>query len=156
MHLSAMHPSDSVTAFQDSVAATGKTVEGLDALSALAQMVGFYRDVRADRCIMDEEGDTLVCQWGLYEEEGAEKSFQLEFVRHFIEPGNEDEDGMSQLSLTLNYEPTADLQELELGTCQCRLPEELVEFEKAVLASQPYRAVSGLKPLKTTLDWYML
>ncbi len=151
-----MHPADSVATFQAAVTATGKTVEGLDALAALAQMAGFYRDARADKCILDEEGDTLLFQWGLYEEEGAERSFQLEFVRHFIEPGNEDEDGMSQFSLTLNYTPTAELQALEQGTLQCTSPDELAEFEKAILASQPYRAVAGLKPQQTTLDWCML
>ncbi|WP_395743123.1 hypothetical protein [Prosthecobacter sp.] len=151
-----MHPADSAATFQSAVAATGKTVEELDARAALAQMAGFYRDERADNCILDEDGDTLVCQWGLYDEEGAEKSFQLEFVRHFIEPGNEDEDGMSQLSLTLEYAPTPELQALTQGTLQCSLPGDLAEFEKAVLASQPYRAVSGLKPQHTSLDWCML
>lgn len=131
------------------------TVEGLSPAAALAQMAVFYLDVRADRCILDEEGDTLVFQWGINEQE-AEPSFQLELARHFIEPGNEDEDGMSQMSLILHYDPIPALRALKPGAHECSLPTELIEFEKTILSSPPYRAVAGLKPQKTTLQWFTL
>lgn len=149
-----MQPADSATTFEAAVTDAGMTVQGLNAATALAQMEAFYRDVRAENCILDEEGDTLHCQWGV-NGQGAEKNFQLEFSRHFIEPGDEDEDGMSELSLTLTYAPVPDLMALEPGTCQCSLPSELSEFEKSVRASQPFQTLAALKPQQTALAWWL-
>lgn len=154
-YLQVMHPADSASTFQAAVTAAGMTVAGLDAAAALAQMTAFYREVRAENCLLDEEGDTLLCEWGM-QEQGPEPGFQLELTRHFIEPGDEDEDGMSQLSLTLHYAPTPALLALEPGTHACSSPDELAEFGKIILASPPYRAVAALQPLKTTLEWLPL
>lgn len=150
-----MHPSDSVSTFQDSLATAGMTVDELTPAAALAQMAVFYLDVRAEKCIMDEEGDVLVFQWGVNEQE-PEPTFQLEFSRHFIEPGDEDEDGMSQMSLILHYAITPALEELEPGVYECSSPTDLMEFEKTILASPAYQAITGLKPQETTLDWFLV
>lgn len=149
-----MHPADSATMFEAALAAAGLEVQKLDAAEALAQMEAFYRNVRAEHCILDEEGDTLRCEWGV-NGQGAEQTFQLEFSRHFIEPGDEDEDGMSELALTLNYAPAPALMALEPGTCQCSLPSELPEFEKSIQASPPYQALAALKPQQTSLLWWL-
>ncbi len=150
-----MHPADSISTFQAAVTAAGMTVEELTPTAALAQMAVFYLDVRADKCVMEEAGDTLCFEWSL-NEQGSEPDFQLEIARHFIEPGNEDEDGMSEMSLILHYAPTPALRALEPGTLDCNSPAGLMEFEKAILASPPYQAVAGLTPLKTTLQWIPL
>ncbi|WP_395751333.1 hypothetical protein [Prosthecobacter sp.] len=139
--------------FQAAVTASGKTVETLGAEGALEQMTAFYRNVRAESCILDEEGDTLLCEWGLHEE-GPVPGFQLEFTRHFIEPGDEDEDGMSQLSLTLYYSPAPELQALENGTRLCTMPDGAMEFENSVRSSEAFQAVARLKPVKTDAAWY--
>ncbi|WP_395739537.1 hypothetical protein [Prosthecobacter sp.] len=149
-----MHPADSASKFQAAVTASGKTVESLGAEGALEQMTAFYRNVRAEDCVLDEEeGDTLLCEWGMHEE-GPVPGFQLEFTRHFMEPGNEDEDGMSQLSLTLYYSPSPDLQALEHGTRLCTTPDGANEFERAVRSSEAFQAVAKLKPVKTDVAWY--
>jgi hypothetical protein len=150
-----MHPADSASTFQAALAASGMTVEKLDAAGALAQMTAFYRDVRAENCIMDEEGDTLLCEWGMHED-GPMPGFRLEFTRHFIEPGDEDEDGMSQLSLSLYYANTAELKELESGTHLCTSPEGIGEFESSIRTSEPYQALAALKPQRTALAWYVV
>ena len=118
-------------------------------------MAVFYLDVRVDKCTLDEDGDILVFQWGL-NEQGPEPVFELEIARHFIEPGNEDEDGMSEMSLTLHYAPIPGLRALKHGVLQCSSPTELMDFEKRILASPPYHAVAGLTPQKTTLQWIPL
>lgn len=148
-----MHPSESATTFEAALTAAGTTVQQLDAASALTQMEDFYRTVRAENCILDEEGDTLHCQWGVNTQD-AEKTFQLELSRHFIEPGDEDEDGMSQLSLTLTYAPVPALLALEPGTCQCSQPADLPEFEKPIRASPPFQTLAKLKPQLTALAWW--
>ena len=88
-----MHPADSATTFEAALTAAGLTVAGLGAPAALAQIVAFYRDARAENCTLDEEGDTLLCEWGPLEE-GPAPGFLVEFTRHFIEPGDEDEDAL--------------------------------------------------------------
>ncbi len=148
-----MHPSESASTFEAALTAAGTTVQQLDAAAALAQMEAFYRTVRAENCILEEDGDTLHCQWGV-NTQGAEKTFQLEISRHFIEPGDEDEDGMSQLSLTLTYAPAPDLMALEPGTCQCSQPADLPEFEKSIRASQPFQTLAKLKPQQIALAWW--
>lgn len=150
-----MHPSESTSTFQAALAAAGLKLEELTPVAALAQMAVFYLDVRADKCVMEEAGDTLCFEWSL-NEQGDEPDFQLEIARHFIEPGNEDEDGMSEMSLILHYAPSPALRALEPGTLQCNSPSELMEFQKAILASPPYQAVSELTPQKTTLQWIPL
>lgn len=148
-----MHPSESASLFEAAVFATARTVAELDAAAALTRMEDFYRYVRAKNCILDEDGDTLHCQWGV-NTQGAEKTFQLELSRHFIEPGDEDEDGMSQLSLTLTYAPAPALLALAPGTCQCNQPADLPEFKKTIRASPSFQALAALKPQQTALAWW--
>lgn len=149
-----MRPEDSATLFQEAVTAAGMTVEGLCATTALEQMTAFYRHARAENCA-PEEGDMLLCEWGMHDLGGA-PNFQLELTRRFIEPGDEDEDGMSQLSLTLQYAPANELQMLGKDGCQCDSPAGLAAFEAAVRASPAYRAVTVLKPQKVMLLWCLV
>ncbi|HBJ83416.1 MAG TPA: hypothetical protein DDZ88_05980 [Verrucomicrobiales bacterium] len=149
-----MRPEDSATLFQEAVTAAEMTVEGLCATTALEQMTAFYRHVRAENCA-PEEGDMLLFEWGMHDLGGV-PNFQLELARRFIEPGDEDEDGMSQLSLTLQYAPVNELQMLGKDGCQCDSPAGLAAFESAVQASPAYRAVTALKPQKVVLLWCLV
>lgn len=150
--LKIMRPSESASVFRDRVTRSGLSVEDLTPAEAVAQMLAFYREVRAENCVADEEGDMLLFQWGTYDW-GDGKTFQVEFTRQFIEPGDEDEEGMSQLSLTLRYSPTDALHELGSGDHWCESPAEAEAFQEFVLANEAYRAVVVLKPGKATLDW---
>lgn len=149
-----MHPAESVATFQNAVAASGTTVEELNAMQALAQMLAFYRDVRAEGCDQDEEEDTLIWKWGMYVQ-GQTTGFQVELIRCFIEPGTEDEDGMSQLTLTLRYTPSETLQALGKGSYWCGSPAESKAFESAVLASPACHATSQIKPASAELEWHL-
>lgn len=149
---SVMHPAESVATFQNAIAASGAVLDELNAEQALTQVLAFYRDVRAEGCDQDEEEDTLIWKWGMYVQ-GREPSFQVELIRCFIEPGTEDEDGMSQLSLTLRYTPSDALQSLGRGSYWCGSPAESQAFESAVLASPAYHAVLPLKPGSAELEW---
>lgn len=140
--------------FQNAVAASGTTVEDLNAAQALAQMLAFYRGVRAEGCDQNEEEDTLIWKWGTTAP-SLGPSFQVELTRCFIEPGTEDEDGMSQLSLTLQYALTDTLQTLGRGSYWCGSPAESKAFESVVLANPAYRAVASLKPRIADLDWHL-
>lgn len=145
-----MRPADSAATFQQVVAASGTTVKEINVSQALAQMMAFYRDVRAEGCDPQDEEDTFIWKWGMcVQRQGP--SFQAELTRCFIEPGTED--GMSRLSLTLQYTAISTLQALGRGSYWCGSPAESKAFEAAILASPAYSAVASLKTQAAELEW---
>ncbi len=147
-----MHPSDSLSEFEARLRAAALTGAGLNAPEAARQMLAFYQEVRAENCMEEEDGDMLLYQWGTPEWE-EETGFQFNLTRQFIEPGTEDEDGISQLSLTLHYPSSDALADLGADNHWCESPEKLGEFESFIHESPAYGAVSALQPLKVTLMW---
>ena len=147
-----MNASDSVSTFEEHLTSAGMTVAGLTTPTAVDQILGFYREVRADNCMEDEDGDMLACQWGTFGWDSG-PGFQLSLTRQFIEPGTEDEDGISQLSLTLHYPSSETLEALGTDNHWCESPAKLDEFETFIRTSPAYHALAALKPLKVTLAW---
>lgn len=149
-----MLPSSSVSVFQDIIAAAGKMVDRLAAADAVEHMLAFYRDVRAAGC-MEEEGDMLLFQWGTYDW-GQGQTFQFDLRRQFIQPGDEDEDGMSQFALTLHYAPEERLLALGNGDQWCESPAGAGDFRESILASEAYRAVVLLGPKSVEVEWTLV
>lgn len=147
-----MKPHDAKEAFEKYLAELGTPVSALTPAEAVRLMLGFYRTVRAEGAKLDLDQDMLLCQWGLYERE-AGKSFQFDIIRQFIESGTEDEDGMTQLSLTFCYKPTPALEALGSGQQWCRTPAELPAFKNTIFNSAPYEAVASLTPEAVRLDY---
>lgn len=150
-----MDPAKSPQVFRERAARAGLEMKRLTAAEALAQMLAFYRQVRADKCMLDSEGDMLLFGWGTRDTKSGEM-FQLEVTRQFIQPGDEDEDGMSQMWVQLLYPMTPALSELGEGEHWCERPSEATEFEEVVLASEAYRAVVELAPERVENDWAMV
>jgi hypothetical protein len=111
--------------------------------------------VRADKCVLDAEGDMLLFDWGARDAAEGEM-FQLEFTRQFIQPGDEDEDGMSQIWTRLLFKMTPELQKIGEGEHWCESPDGVDAFEEFVLASEAYRAVVELTPERVDLDWSLV
>jgi hypothetical protein len=150
-----MDPKDSPVIFRERVSRAGLTLEKLTAAEALNQMTCFYREERAKHCVLETEGDMLLFAWKTHDH-GKGETFHLEFTRQFIQPGTEDEDGMSQLYLRLHYPVTEELRAPGSGEHWCESPEEADAFEEFVLASAAYRAVVELCPAEVKLDWIMV
>jgi hypothetical protein len=150
-----MSPADSATIFRERVAGAGLAVERLTPAEALAQLLAFYREVRADKCVLDAEGDMLLFAWGPRDADDGE-GFQLEFTRQFIEPGDEDEDGMSQLWIRMFFEMTPALRKIGEGDHWCESPDGADAFQEFVLASEAYRAVVELTPQRVDVDWALV
>lgn len=150
-----MHPTDSASTFENALAASGLTVAELDAQQALAQMLSFYRDVRAEGCDIAEEEDTLIWRWKVGSQTES-PVLLVEIIRSFIEPGTEDEDGMSQLCLSLQFELTDTLRALgKGGSLWCGSPQESEAFERSVLDSHACQALASLKPTAVELVWFL-
>jgi hypothetical protein len=150
-----MEPAEAPGLFRERVKSAALTVEKLTPAEALAQMLSFYREVRARKCMVDLEGDALLFQWGTHQTEEG-KVFELDFTRQFIQPGNEDDDGMSQFWVILHYDVTDKLLALGSGELECESPDGVDAFQEQVLASEAYRAVVELTPAKVEVDWAMV
>ena len=147
-----MKPHEARQAFEKSVAELGTPVSALTPAEAVRLMLSFYRTVRAEGAKLDLDQDMLLCQWGTYERD-AGKSFQFDIIRQFIEPGTEDEDGMTQLSLTFCFKLTPELQALGSGQLWCRSPAELAAFKNFIFNSAAYEAIVLETPEAVTLDY---
>ena len=101
-------------------------------------MVSFYDEVRADECNLDEDGDMLLFQRGIYDW-GDGEYFENHITRQFIFPQQfEDdeeeweEDAMWQLSFTLKYPPGENMRILEAGNRWRASPIEIKDFREFV------------------------
>ena len=85
--------------------------------------------------------DILLYQWGTYDW-GNGKYFELDITRQFIEAELEDDDAISQLSLTYKYQPSAELD--ALGTSNC-WEDATPDFRRFILTSAPFISVADAK-----------
>jgi len=114
-------------------------------------MLDFYRQGRAEECLIDADGDMLLFQWGTYDW-GEGESFEFDITRQLTVGDGEDED-IFQLSLTFKFEPTAPLRQLGAGNRWCHSPEELEEFRKFIYGSPAFSAVRGEVPSDVDLEY---
>jgi hypothetical protein len=118
-------------------------------------MLDFYRDVRADGCKLDNDGDMLLFQWGTYKFGGG-PSFQFDITRQLYlgeSAGGGGDSAISQLSFTFHFTPSAQLDAVKEGNKWCRKPDELISFESFITGSDAYRAIATAKSTKVTLEY---
>jgi hypothetical protein len=99
-------------------------------------MLDFYKDVRAEDCEQQRDGDMLLFQWGNHNW-GKGFSFEFDLICQFIrsQPEEEDDDqvedaAISQLSSRFYFAPTAELGAIESSNRWCSTPDELAAFER--------------------------
>jgi hypothetical protein len=102
-------------------------------------MFSFYRDVRADGCRLESDGDMLLFQWGTYDW-GKGEQFELDITRQLIPGPGEDED-IWQLHLTFRFASEEILRAQGAGDRWCHSPAELEGFAALVRATPAYAAV---------------
>lgn len=134
-----MKPSQAESVFRTRL---GEIDEDITPRRAMDAMLAFYSQQRADNVVIEDDGDMLLYEWGLFSFSGPE-SFQLGLTRQFIET---DEDEPYQLRLTLHFVPTDSLRRLKGGSNWCHSPEELPAFRQFVEDSEAFRAIADSKP----------
>lgn len=91
-------------------------------------MLRFYNSVRVDDCILENEGDMLLFQWGTYDW-GQGRWFRLNITRQIIpQHAEDDDDEIFQLSATAKFHPSAELDALGFGNQWCSSLDELADF----------------------------
>ena len=162
-----MHSQDALARFQEFAAGRGVMIEQLATAEAIDLMTAFYREVRADDCELEADGDMLLFQWGVYNQWAGEgdvfdikrqgELFEYDITRQLIPvpegPDEESDSFIGQLSLTLKFLPTAALRSIQAGNQWCPLPAELEDFLAFVRGCEATAAVSGLNPVAVSLTF---
>lgn len=112
----------------------------LRASDAIALMLGFYRDRRAQHARIPDQGDGLLWQWG---PDADATRFTAGLTRQLI---REDSDTLTQLTLCLSYRWTPARRALGRGHAWCFEPDAADAFERELRSSAAYRAVASAVP----------
>ena len=144
-----MKPTDSVSAFSSFAMSNGITLSNCTPREGLEQMFSFYKSIAPEGCD-GPDGDMLLFQWGTYDW-GAGDHFELNITRQFIEEAFEDDDAISQLSLTFKFVPTSDYTSLSDGTRWCDGPTELELVREFAFSSPAFTAVADQKAVAVEL-----
>ena len=78
-----MQPKKSKIAFLDFVQSAGYDISELSTSQAVDLMLGFYKEVPAANCSVENQGDMLLFQWGTYDKK-KKKTFNFNITRQFI------------------------------------------------------------------------
>ena len=147
-----MKPKTAKREFERFIKESGKKRGTLTPAEGIQLMLDFYWQVRAENCPLDENGDMLLYQWGTYDW-GDGRFFQCDITRQFILAGTEGDDGMSQLSFTFYFHPSAEFDALKAGNRWCASPAALAAFQSFVTGTDAYRVVASSTPVKLSLEY---
>ncbi len=121
---------------------SGLNLNELSVDDGVKAMVDFYSSQRAQGCLLEDDGDMLLWQWGPC---FGDKWFEVNITRQFM---RDDEDEPYQLSLTFTFSVTP---EILRGDKWCENPDKIDEFKEFIQNSEGYKNVKGLTPKKVIL-----
>lgn len=135
-----MKPVESPVAFKSFIASQGISISSCTPRQGVEQMFAFYQSKKPAGCD-GPDGDMLLFQWGTFDW-GNGRHFELNITRQFIEESLQDDDAISQLSLTFRFNPTLELEDLSEGSRWCTGPSEFSLVKDFALSSVPFLAVA--------------
>ena len=147
-----MRPITAESEFEKFISQSGAKIATLTPAIGIHLMFEFYKQVRADNCPIDKDGDMFLYEWGTYDW-GEGTYFQLDITRQFIETGFEGDDGISQLSMRFYFYPSEEFQHLEWGNRWCDSPTELSHFKSYVTTNAAYLKVANANPTKLDIEY---
>jgi len=149
-----MKPNESVAKLTEYFLMRGVPIGDCTPREGFEQFFSFHESVKAEGC-EDPGNDMLLFQWGVYDW-GKGKFFELNITRQFIENSLEDDDAISQLSLTFKYEPNAAFEAISAGSAWSDGPSTFPTFPEHVFASSAFRAALVAKAKHIELaHWYV-
>jgi hypothetical protein len=146
-----MTPADSAKVFTEFAELRGTTLKGATPAQGIEAMICFFKDVRPQSPVVEDSGDMLLYQWGLYDW-GQGPSFQLNITRQFIEV-IEEEEVMSQLGLTFHFAPSDEIKAFGNKNQWCETKSALNEFATFIQQSAPYVALKDSAAKRIEVKW---
>lgn len=131
-------------AFQDLANSKGIDLTTSTPREGIQLMLAFRAQAACAAC----SEDMLLYQWGTYDW-GNGKQFELDITRQFIEAALDDDDAISQLSLTYKFQPTKNLDALGIGNCW---EDQTAAFPEFILRSPSFMAVADATPDQVELN----
>lgn len=114
----------------------------------------FYKNVRADGCLLEFDGDMLLYQWGIYDWGWGDGShFDLNLTRQLIFGGEPEDDNIWQLSLSFLFEPNEELKKLGQGYRWGSSVEYLDAFREFIVNSDAYKVAANYLIGKVKLNY---
>lgn len=149
-----MIPEGSEEAFRRYLEVSGLEPAKLNLASGFEQVISFYESVAGEHLQSGADADMLLYQWGTYDWTGSGAMFQVDLTRQFVSAFAEDDDAISQLSLTFYYLPTAATDAFKDGH---RWLEDgksgLSEWCAYVRGSPVFKTFSVVAPRSVELRW---
>ena len=136
--------------FLDFLTIAGLNLDSLTPAIGLERMLEFYAHHRVDHCQIDEDGDMLLYQWGLYDW-GEGEHFEWNITRQLLTAAGDGDEEIAQLSLTFRFEAEPSWDALGDGEMWCDEPGDVEHFRTAVMKSKPYGAACASRPVAVTL-----
>ena len=117
----------------------------LTAAELVDAVLEFYQSVRVDGCVLEEDGDMLLFQWGTYDW-GKGKHFSFGVTRQIIWTDEEGEQEMRKLMHELRLPPDGALAALERGDqwCDSPSPRTLKKFRAFIEKSPAFKALADV------------
>lgn len=132
---------------------SGTPLRTLTPAQAIERVIEFYEKYRVAHCHLDEDGDMLLNQWGLYDwGEGDGEHFEWNLTRQILTAAGDGDEEIAQLSLTFQYAQESALKSLGEGEMECDDPDEVAEFRASVEKSKAFVAVCQRTPTAVTLS----
>ena len=149
---SRLNPECSVSSFRSFALQSHVHADDINAEEAVRLMLAFYRHVQTPDGLLEEGGDVLHFEWGLYHC-GEAELFHFELNREFTQAWKHEENGVSRFTIGLHYKPTFTLRAIKGGDKWCSSRAEIDAFGRTILAHEVYQAIACLPPAEVALEW---
>jgi hypothetical protein len=124
----------------------------LQPMSGINLMLRFYKEIRCDKCSLEEDADMLLFQWGIYDW-GVGEFFELDITRQLIRNSSCEDDDIWQLSLTFKFVVTEKLRQVPEGNRWCPNLEALDEFVSFIENHASFALLQKQLAEKVELDY---
>lgn len=106
----------------------------MNAEVALDMALDYYKNTRIKGCIIDQEHDMLLFQWGTYDW-GMGSFFEFDITRQLVIEKDEEYVGIYQLHMTIKYNECDELSALDTGEFWCSNLTEIDEIRDEIKTS---------------------
>ena len=129
----------------------GLDLESITPAQGIDSMLAFYRDVRADGCVLEDDDDMLLFQWGTYDWSQGEH-FSFNITRQLI-TGEAEDDDIWQLSLDFKFPPSEALTISGSGNRWCNSLAKLDDLKAFIVNGAAHRSVAHRDDAEVTLEY---
>lgn len=141
-----MKPATAKKRFLERLEAAGLSLDTLTLAAGVEAMLTYYKDERAEGCVLSDDGDMLLFQWGTNDWGWPDcPAFDVSIVRQFM-AADDPETEPRQLDLRFRFEPSVGGTAKEGTSEWCASPTKLTKFRRFVNGSVAFKIVDQLHP----------